>query len=110
MSIKDSAPTQKSDAEIDMMYIQWMSIKRTTTNSIRAFASRVQTDAAQFDGADYRVKSKPLARRWRKGFGSDFQSIKKTVDETVVIPYGWSEKLPLRQLVDKSESYLHARG
>ena len=32
------------------------------------------------------------------------------VNETGIIPDGWSEKLPLRQLVDKSESYLRARG
>ena len=32
------------------------------------------------------------------------------VDKTGIIPGGWSEKLPLRQLVYKSESYLHARG
>ena len=27
-----------------------------------------------------------------------------------IIPDGWIEKLPLRQLVDKAESYLRARG
>ena len=32
------------------------------------------------------------------------------VDETVIIPYGWSEKLSLYQLVDKVESYLRTRG
>ena len=32
------------------------------------------------------------------------------VDETGIIPDGWSEKLPLCQLVDKAESYLRARG
>ena len=103
-SIEDSASTQKYDTEIDLLYIQWMSIKRTTTKSIRAFATRVQTDAAQFYGTDYKVKSKALARRWRKGLGSDFQSISKMVDETGIIPDGWSKKFPLRQLVDKAES------
>ena len=76
-SSEDSASTQKSDAEIDLMYIQWMYIKRTTTKSIRDFAARVQTEVTQFDGTDYEVKSKSLARRWRKGLGSDFQSQKK---------------------------------
>ena len=32
------------------------------------------------------------------------------VDETGIIPDGCSKKLPLRQLVDKVESYLRARG
>ena len=32
------------------------------------------------------------------------------IDETGIIIDGWSKKLPLRQLVDKAESYLHARG
>ena len=31
-------------------------------------------------------------------------------DETVIIPDRWGEKLPLRQPVDKSESYIRARG
>ena len=59
-SIEYSASTQKFYAYIELLYIQWMSIKRTTTNSIRAFAARVQTEAEQFDGTDYKVKSKPL--------------------------------------------------
>ena len=109
-SIEDFASTQKSDAEIKLLYIQWISIKRTTAESIRAFATRVQTDAAQFDGTDYEVNSKALVRRWRKGLGSDLRPIKKMVDETGIIPDVCSEKLPLRQLVDKSESYLRARG
>ena len=109
-SIEDSTSTEKSDAEIELLYIQWMSIKRTTTDSIKAFAARVQTDAAQFDGTDYEVKSKYLSRRWRKGLGSDLQSINKIVDETGIIPDGWSENYPLRQLVDKVESYPQARG
>ena len=71
-SIEDSTSTQNCDAEIDLPYIQWMSIKRTTTKSIIAFATRVQMDAAQFDGTDYKVNYKALARRWRKGLGSDF--------------------------------------
>ena len=87
-----------------------MSIKCNNNDSIRGFAASVQTDAAQFYGTDYKVKSKDVARRWRKGLGSDFQSINKIVDETGIIPYIWSEKLPLRQLVDKSEPDLHARG
>ena len=32
------------------------------------------------------------------------------VDETGIIPDGWSKKFPLRQLVDKAESYLRTRG
>ena len=32
------------------------------------------------------------------------------VGETGIIPDGWSEKLPLLQLVDKVDSYLRARG
>ena len=109
-SIEESAHTQKYDADIELLYIQWMSIKRTNNESIRAFAVRVQTDAAQFDGTDYEVKSKSLASRWSKGLSYNFHSINKMVDETGIIPDGWSEKLPLRQLVDKSESYLRARG
>ena len=87
-SIEDSASTQKSDAELELLYIQWMSIKRTNNDSIWAFTARVQTDAAKFYGTDYEVKSKALARRWRKGLGSDFQSINNMVDETGIIPYG----------------------
>ena len=87
-----------------------MPTKRTTTKSIRAFSARVQADATQFDGTDYKFKSKALARRWRKGLGSDFKNINKMVDETGVIPDGWGEKLPFRQLLDQSESYLRARG
>ena len=109
-SIEDSASTQKSDADLELLYIQWMSIERNTNEFIREFMARVQTDAAQFYGTDYEVKYKALARRWRKGLGSDFQSIDNMADETGIIPDGWSEKLPLRQLVDKSESHLHARG
>ena len=45
-SIEDSASTQKSDAEINLLYIQWISIKRTNNKSIRDFVARVQTDAA----------------------------------------------------------------
>ena len=86
--IEDSDSTQKSDAEIKLLYIQWMSIKRTNNDSIRAFAARVQTHAAQFDGTEYEVKYKALARRWRKGLGSYFQSINTMVDETGIIPYG----------------------
>ena len=86
-----------------------MPIKRTNNASIRAFAERVQKDAAQFDGTDYEVKSKDLTRRWRKWIGSDFQSINKMVDETGIITYGWSKKFPLHQLVDKEESHLCAR-
>ena len=87
-----------------------MSTKRNNNKSIRAFTARVQTDAAQFDGTDYEVKSKALTRRWSKGLCSGFQSIKKMVDETGIIPYGWSEKLPLHQLEDEAESYLRAIG
>ena len=76
-SILSPPSTQKYDAEIDLMFIQWMSIKRTTTESIISFAERVHTDAAQFDGTNYEFKSKDLACRWRKGLGSDFQTIKK---------------------------------
>ena len=47
-SIEESAHTQKYDADIELLYIYCMSIKRTTTDSTRAFASRVQMDAAQF--------------------------------------------------------------
>ena len=32
------------------------------------------------------------------------------IDETGIIIDGWSKKLPLRQLVDKAESYIRARG
>ena len=70
--IEDSASTQKSDAEIDLMYIQWMSIKQTNNESIRAFAARVQKYAAQFYGTDYEVNPQSLARRWHKGIGYDF--------------------------------------
>ena len=86
------------------MYIQWMSIKRTNSESIRAFAARVQIDAAQFDGTGYEINSKYLSRRWHKGIGSNFQSINKMVDETGIIPDGWSDNFPLRQLVNKAES------
>ena len=79
-SIEDSASTQKYDAELELLYIQWISIKRTNNKSIRAFAARVQTDAVQFDGTDYEVKPKALAHSWRKGIGSDFQSINNMVD------------------------------
>ena len=87
-----------------------MSIKRTNNKSIRYFAAHVQTDAEKFDGTDYEFKSKSLARRWRKIIGSNFQSINNMVNETVIIPDVWSKKLPLRQLVDTSESYLCARA
>ena len=79
-SIEDSASTQKYDADLELLYIQWMSIKRNNNNSIRAFVARVQIDAAQFDDTDYEVKPKYLARRWCKGLGSDFQPINKMVD------------------------------
>ena len=79
-----------------------MSIKRTNNDSIRAFLARVQIYAAQFDVTDYEVNSKAIACRWRKGLGSDFQSINKMVDESGIIPDGWSKKFPLRQLVDKA--------
>ena len=55
-SIEDSASTQKSDADINLLYIQWMSIKRTNNKSTRAFASLVHTYAAQFDGTNYEIK------------------------------------------------------
>ena len=87
-----------------------MYIKRTTTKSIRAFATRVQTEAAQFDGTYYNVNYKPLLRRRRKGLGCDLHSINTMVDETGITPDGWSNNLPLHQLVDKAESYLCARG
>ena len=32
------------------------------------------------------------------------------VDKAGIIPYGWSDNLPLRQLVYKVESYLCVRG
>ena len=35
--IEDSTSTQKSDSELDMLYIQWISIKRNINESIRAF-------------------------------------------------------------------------
>ena len=76
-SIEDSDSTQKSDSEIKLLYNQWMSIKCSKNMRIRSFAALVQTNAAQFDGTDYEVKSKALTYKWRKGFGSDFQSIKK---------------------------------
>ena len=79
-SIEDSASAQKSDWELDLLYIQWMSINRNNNESIRAFAVRVQIDAAKFDGTDYEVKPKALAHSWRKGIGSDFQSINNMVD------------------------------
>ena len=50
--IEDSASTQKYDAEIELLYIQGISIKRTTTKSIRAFVARVQNNDAQFYGTD----------------------------------------------------------
>ena len=40
-SIEDSASTQKYDTELKLLYIQWMSIKRSNNNTIRAFAARV---------------------------------------------------------------------
>ena len=70
--IEDSASTQKYDTDIELLYNQWTSIKRTTTNSIREFAAHVQTDDAKFDGTEYKVNSKSLSCRWRKGLGSDF--------------------------------------
>ena len=78
--IEYSASTQKYDLDIDLLYIQWMYIKCTTNESIRPFAARVQAYSAQFDVTDYELNSKYLARRWRKGLGSDFQSINKMVD------------------------------
>ena len=86
-----------------------MSIKRSNNNTIRAFAARVQTYAAQIDGTNYEVKSKALARRCTKGLGSSFKSINKMVNETVIIPDGQSKKFPLCQLVDKALPYLRAR-
>ena len=85
-SIDYSDSTQKYDAEIDLLYIQWMYIKRTTNDSIRGFASRVQIDAAQFYGTDYKVNPKALTRRWRKGFGYDFQASNKMFYKTGNIP------------------------
>ena len=79
-SIEDYDSNQKSDAEIKLMYIQWMSIKHTNNESIRAFTERVQTNAAQFDGTDYNFNSKALAIRLRKRLGSDSHSINKMVD------------------------------
>ena len=108
-SIEDSASAQKPDADIKLLCIQLMSIKCNNNESIRAFAARVQTDASLFDGTDYEVKPKALACRWHKGLGSDFQSINKMVDETGIIPDSFGERLPLRQLVNKAESYLLAR-
>ena len=86
-----------------------MSINRNNNESIRAFAVRVQIDAAKFDGTDYEVKSKALACSWRKGLGSDFQSINKMINETGIIPNIWIKKFSLHQLVNKPELYLHAR-
>ena len=65
-SIEDSASTQKSDAEIEMLYIQWTPINRTNNDSIRAFVERVQTDPAQFDGTNNKSKFKDLSIRWRR--------------------------------------------
>ena len=62
-SIEDSASNQKSDAELEFLCIEWMSIKRNSNKYIIAFAEQVQTDAAKFDSTEYEVKSKPLARR-----------------------------------------------
>ena len=87
-SIEDSDSTQKYDTELKLLYIQWMSIKRSNNNTIRAFAARVQTYAAQIDGTNYKVKFKALARRCTKGLGSSFKSINKMVNETVIIPDG----------------------
>ena len=109
-SIEYSASTQKSYAELKLLYIQCMSIKLNNNESIRAFVERLQTYTAQFDGTDYEVKPKSLAHRWHKGLGSDFHSINKMVDKTGIIPDVWSKKLTLRQLVNKSESYLRAKG
>ena len=64
--------TQKSDAELEFLCVEWMSIKRNSNKYITAFAEQVQTDAAKFDSTEYEVKSKPLARRWRKSLGTDF--------------------------------------
>ena len=109
-SIEDSNSTQKSDADIELLYIQYTSIKRNINNSTRAFTAHIKTDAAKFYRTEYEVNPKSLARMRRKGIGSDFHSINKMVDETGIIPDGRSKKLPLRQLVDKAGSYLCARG
>ena len=87
-----------------------MSIKRNINKSIRAFTERVQTHAAQFDENDYEVNPKSLSRWWRKCLGSNFHTTNKIVNETVILPDSWSDRLPLLQLVDKWEVYLRARG
>ena len=87
-----------------------MSIKRNRNNSTRAFAACVQTDYEKFDSTYYEVKPKYPAHKWWKVLGSDFQSMKKMFDETGIITDGWSENLPLRQLVDRVESSLRERG
>ena len=75
--IDDSASIKKSDADIKILYTEWMSMRRNRNESSRAFAAHIQTEAENFDDTDYEVKPKDLTRKWCKGLGSNFQSIKK---------------------------------